>query len=242
MFLFRKKSKVQGSGGGVGGCCGGAEAKGASGSKGGGCCSGAESQDKSGDCCGGSAETTARPLPDSTEVKKKITIDFLYLDLTVCTRCVGTGDTLDHALAEVQEILNAAGFAATVNKVRINSEDLARQYRFVSSPTLRINGRDISGELKESRCESCGDLCGEDVDCRVWVYQGQEYTQPPKAMIINAILSAVYGNPEASPGDPSASPGDPPAPDEAASRDAQQPYVLPENLARFFQAVKNRKG
>ncbi len=48
-------------------------------------------------------------------------------------------------------------------------------------------------EGKESKCESCGDLCGDDVDCRIWLYQGKEYTSPPPAMIVDAILREVYG-------------------------------------------------
>lgn len=56
-----------------------------------------------------------------------------------------------------------------------------------------MNGRDIQLEVKESLCDSCGDLCGDTVDCRIWVYQGKDYTIPPKAMIIEAILREVYG-------------------------------------------------
>lgn len=82
-----------------------------------------------------------------------------------------------------------------VRKIHVQSEKQARQLGFISSPTIRINGRDIQLDVKESLCESCGDLCGEDVNCRVWVYQGKEYTAPPKAMIIDAVLREVYGTP-----------------------------------------------
>lgn len=67
-------------------------------------------------------------------------------------------------------------------------------------------------------CESCGDLCGDQVDCRVWVYQGREYSVPPKGMIIEAILKAVYGGQ---------------APVDAAA----SPYVMPENLRNFYTAM-----
>lgn len=62
----------------------------------------------------------------------------------------------------------------------------------MSSPTIRVNGRDIALEVKESSCKECGDLCGDSVDCRVWVQDGIEYTELPKSMIINAILKEVY--------------------------------------------------
>lgn len=146
-------------------------------------------------------------------------IDFLYLDLSVCTRCQGTDTSLDEALAEVSKVLAATGVEVLVNKINVNTEELAIKYRFISSPTIRVNGRDIQMEVKESLCESCGDLCGDEVDCRVWVYQGREFSVPPKAMIIEAILKEVYG-------------GD-------RDRDIVTPeYVIPENLKRFYTAMK----
>jgi len=147
-----------------------------------------------------------------------VEIDFLYLDLSTCTRCQGTDRSLEEALDEVSQVLKATGTEVVVNKINITSEELAIKHRFVSSPTIRVNGRDIQMEVKESLCESCGDLCGEDVDCRVWVYEGEEYTVPPKAMIIEAILNAVFGRQDSGP--------------------AEQPYVLPENLKRFYAAKR----
>jgi O-phosphoseryl-tRNA(Cys) synthetase len=78
-------------------------------------------------------------------------------------------------------------------------------------------------EVKESLCESCGDLCGDDVDCRVWVYQGNEYSVPPKAMIIEAILKEVYGG-------------------SHHIRPAAEPeYVIPENLRHFYSVMASKK-
>ena len=68
-------------------------------------------------------------------------------------------------------MLESAGVEIIVNKIHINSKEKAIQYRFVTSPTIRVNGRDIQMEFKESLCETCGDLCGDEVDCRVWVYK-----------------------------------------------------------------------
>jgi len=53
--------------------------------------------------------------------------------------------------------------------VNITTKELAIQYQFISSPTIRVNGNDIVVELRESVCEDYGDLCGDNVDCRVWV-------------------------------------------------------------------------
>ena len=162
-------------------------------------------------CCG--------KIPDKTVNKRQITIDFLYLDLSVCTRCQGTDTVLDEALAEVSKVLQATGAEVILSKINVNSEELAVAYKFISSPTIRVNGHDIQMEVKESLCESCGDLCGDEVDCRVWVYQGKEYTVPPKGMIIEAILKEVYGG-------------------NQGKNVIEQEYVIPENLKRFYSALE----
>ena len=162
-------------------------------------------------CCG-----TANDEAKATN--KCIEIDFLYLDVTVCERCQGTDKSLDDALSEVSKVLEATGIEVVVNKINVVSEELARKYKFATSPTIRINGNDIQMDFKESLCESCGDLCGDNVDCRVWLYQGKEYTQPPKAMIIEAILKEVYGG--------------------KSIKQAEKEYTIPDNLKKFYDAMK----
>ncbi|MGI6422184.1 MAG: DUF2703 domain-containing protein [Syntrophomonadaceae bacterium] len=176
--------------------------------------------DNSGCCsCGpGCCESIADIAID----KRKIVIDFLFLDLSVCTRCQGTDTSLDEALVEVSKVLEATGTEVVLNKVNVISEELAAEYKFVSSPTIRVNGHDIQMEVKESLCESCGDLCGDEVDCRVWVYQGKEYTVPPKAMIIEAILKEVYGG-------------------NRGDNVDEQEYVMPENLKHFYAVMESKK-
>lgn len=166
------------------------------------------------DCCDASKDTNAE--------KGRIVIDFLYLDLSVCARCQGTDISLDEALVEVSKVLEATGVEVEVNKIKVTTEELAIKHMFVSSPTIRVNGRDIQMEVKESLCESCGDLCGDEVDCRVWVYQGKDYIVPPKAMIIEAILKEVYGG-------------------VGGSNIENQEYVLPENLRNFYAVMKGKE-
>lgn len=152
--------------------------------------------------------------------RKNLTIDFLYLDLTVCERCQGADTNLDLAVNEVSKVLDAAGYDIKVNKVNVTSEELAIKHEFISSPTIRINGRDIDLNGKETVCKECGDLCGDSgVECRVWEYEGKEYTEPPAAMIINAIMKAVYSNANLSPSE-------------------HGEYVLPENLRTFFKGIQ----
>ena len=165
-------------------------------------------------CCGSAAEEPVE--------KRQILIDFLYLDLEVCDWCKGTDDSLNGALAEVSAVLSATGVEVVVNRIHVDSEEKAVKHRFASSPTIRVNGRDIQLDGKESKCESCGDLCGDEVDCRIWLYQGKEYTSPPPAMIVDAILREVYGQP-------------------ATAAAASEPFVLPDNLRKFFRAMQTKQ-
>ena len=147
---------------------------------------------------------------------RKLIIDFLYLDLTTCTRCRGTDLSLKAGLAAAGAVLSAAGVEVEVRKVHIRSEAEARSWRFVSSPTIRINGADIAFELRESSCgsEACVDGCGDQIACRVWMFGGREYTEPPVELIVDAILRQVYG--------------------PAGASVEDRPYELPDNLQRFF--------
>lgn len=161
-------------------------------------------------CCSGDTSCCC-----STEVKaKEMTIDFLYLDLNICERCIATGETLDEALQALAPIFEALNYSVTVNKVNIATEELAVQQRFISSPTIRVNGVDICNELVENECENCGDLAGCSVDCRVFVYEGNEYTQPPAAAIVDGILRVLYGE---------------------QKQTEQKSYELSENLINYFK-------
>jgi len=143
---------------------------------------------------------------------KNIIIDFLYLDLNVCERCIATGDTLQNAVNILAPVFQALNYTARVNKVNITTIELAEEYQFVSSPTIRVNGIDICDEVKESDCKDSVELCGDNVDCRVFVYDGESYEQPPAAMIVDGILRAMYGN----------------------MQNPQSTYVLPANLKKYF--------
>ena len=164
-------------------------------------------------CCGSSSSSNTN--------KGELIIDFLYLDVTVCERCQGTDKSLDEAIFDVSKVLEATGIDVKVNKINVLNEELALKHKFMTSPTIRINGKDIQMDYKESLCESCGDLCGDEVDCRVWIYEGQEYSEPPKAMIIEAILKEVYSG-------------------NSYEKEKQTEYQMPENLLKFYQSIKDK--
>jgi len=110
------------------------------------------------------------------------------------------------------------GIQAQVRKTHVKSERQARALGFVSSPTLRVNGRDIAGELRESCCGSCSSACGDGtpVNCRVWSYQGQQHAQAPVGLIVESILQEVIGTPKRP---------------ELITRESR---AVPSNLKRYF--------
>jgi hypothetical protein len=149
--------------------------------------------------------------------RQRINIDFLYIDLEVCERCIKTHTNLELALSEISHILEMAGVEVTLRKTLVASEAQAESLGFFSSPTLRVNGKDIALEFLESRCASCeACACNGTVNCRVWVFQGKEHTEAPKEMIIDAILKEVYG----------------PMPAQESSVQSRE---VPEDLRRFFK-------
>jgi hypothetical protein len=141
-------------------------------------------------CSGGPAKIESA----AQETKKQVKIEFLYLDLSVCDKCQSTEANLDEALSEIERLLKNAGVEVSVEKIHVRSLEQARHLGFVSSPTIRVNDKDLQFGVKENYCAKCSELSGTETNCRVWKYQGQNYSAAPKPLIIETILSEVYGS------------------------------------------------
>lgn len=152
--------------------------------------------------------------------RKKILIEYLYLDLVTCDRCVGTDQVVEQVIDMIRPLLQEAGYAVGYCKKKMATAEDAVKHRFLSSPTIRVNGRDICDTVLENDCGCCGDISGTQVDCRVFEYEGKHYEVPPKAMLIEAILKRAF------------------LPQKKAD---SVPYRLPENLKRFYEgkAIKS---
>jgi hypothetical protein len=157
------------------------------------------------------------------EKKRNVEIDFLYLDLEICSPCRSTESNIEHALSDVAGILKTTGVEVTVRKTHVESLEQAINLGFLTSPTIRINGKDLQMEFKENYCATCSQVSGTQTDCRVWVYQGQKYSAPPEPMIIEAVLQEVYGGSRS----------------EAAK--IVRPENAWENLARFFESKRQNE-
>lgn len=146
----------------------------------------------------------------------KLTLEYLYLDRTSCTRCRGTNDRLDEAVALLQPVLGALGAELEIRRVHVTTAAQAESVGLRTSPTLRVNGRDLQPGFAESRCGSCSDLAptAGGVDCREWTWQGRTWTEAPVGLIVEGVLRAAL-TPEPAPAPPAG---------------------LPENLRRFFEA------
>lgn len=180
------------------------------------CCEPREDSTANEGCCGGD-------LPEggdcccsgpSVEITRTITVEFCYLDVVTCERCQGADVQVDKAVAAVEGALALCGCAIEVRRVLVDDERMAERYRLVSSPTIRVDGVDICDTVEENPCIDCGDIANDDITCRVFEYRGKKYDTPPVPLIIDTILRVYLEN---------------------LSHDiSQDPYELPENLARFY--------
>lgn len=180
------------------------------------------------ECCG--AEEDVTPKGDIQTTRRHLDIEFLYLDLSVCERCQGTESSLEEALSEVARVLELSGVEVTLQKIHVQTEEQARVLGFLSSPTIRINGRDIQMvrgnpmDVKESPCGCGSALCGQDIYCRDWVHQGEQYATPPIALVADAILREAFGSVE------------------GTQETSPQVAEVPDNLKKFFAAKRDAEA
>ncbi|MFA7429321.1 MAG: DUF2703 domain-containing protein [Rhodospirillaceae bacterium] len=149
--------------------------------------------------------------------RRTVAVDLLYIDIQTCDRCQGAAKHLDQALTAVRPLLDLLGIDVTVTETLIDSAEKAEAWRLVSSPTVRIDGRDIQATLSESACGACSSLIPAGaVDCREWPWRGQVHSSPPAGMLAEAIVRAAL--------------------DDGPAEPDNTVYTLPSNLRRFFSS------
>jgi hypothetical protein len=158
--------------------------------------------------------------------RKVLNVDLLAIDLNTCKRCVPTGDQLKVAVNLLAPVAEVLGIDLRHHEIVVQTPAEAKVHALLSSPTIRLNGRDIVHDIRESECESCGDLTinNMSIDCREWHYRGKVYPAAPVPLLVEAIMGAMLNIDEGSPVVP-------------ASLEE-----LPENLQRYFDNKKQTGG
>lgn len=181
-------------------------------------------------CCGtkpGAVDQEALSAEaEGTQAEKKVlNCDLFVIDLSTCRRCVPTGEQLKSAVRLLAPAAEALGIELKHREIVVQTPQEAKEHALLSSPTIRLNGRDIAQDIRESLCESCGDLTanGTSVDCREWHYRGRVYFAAPLPLLVEAIMAAMLEID---------TPPVVPAPLEE----------LPENLQRYFDNKRQAAG
>ena len=95
-------------------------------------------------CCSPDKEESAMCCTSAAPVnQKRLRIEYLYLDLDTCDRCIGTDAVLDAVVDKLRPALTLAGYDVEYEKVEIETPELAAHYHFFFSPTILVNGTDI---------------------------------------------------------------------------------------------------
>ncbi len=84
------------------------------------------------------------------------------------------------AVKLVRDVLAAEGITATIHEVLVSDEQAAGKLKFLGSPTIRINGRDVMGDEKTERFA---------LSCRL--YSGStQVGLPPAELVHRAVIEA----------------------------------------------------
>ena len=159
-------------------------------------------------------------ITEAESHKKKLYIEYLYLDLHTCDRCIGTDAVLEETISALRPALELAGYEISYQKIEMTTAQIAQQYMFLSSPTIRVNGNDIFGYIKENNCGCCGEIAGPEVECRVFEWDGKQYEVPTTQVMADAILHAVSKT--------------------GSNTDCE--YMMPENLRRFYDGKAKKEN
>jgi hypothetical protein len=89
------------------------------------------------------------------------------------------------AVVRVQEVLREEGISAEVVEVNVTEPSMARELRFLGSPTVRVNGLDAEPEARAA--------CGYGMMCRTYAANGRREGMPTRETLREAIREARTG-------------------------------------------------
>jgi len=129
-------------------------------------------------------------------LKRRLEMKIELLYILDCPWCVKTKKLIKESLSDLK-------LKVEVEEILIDSEKKAKKHKFLGSPTLRVNGKDIQKQVSKDECLACCEKlakltkkttefvkqeCGRG--CRIYQYKGRKYPYPPKEMIKEAIKKA----------------------------------------------------
>lgn len=129
-------------------------------------------------CCTGSGDDAKEALaaPAGQWVgHRKPRIELLYFD-----GC----PTYELVRQIVEELLRETGGRAEICATKVASDAQAHQLKFIGSPTLRIDGRDV-----DPVPEASGQY---GLKCRVYAVDGKLLGYPPRQIVLAALKEAGY--------------------------------------------------
>jgi hypothetical protein len=85
--------------------------------------------------------------------RRVLNVDLLVIDLNVCKRCVPTGDQLRVAVNLLTPVAEALEIHLRYHEIVVQTAADAKEQALLTSPTIRLNGRDIAHDIRESECE-----------------------------------------------------------------------------------------
>ena len=121
---------------------------------------------------------------------KNMKIQLLYI--LDCPWCVKTKGLIRESIKEI-------GVKAEIEEILIDTDEKAKKYNFIGSPTVRINGKDIQEEVSKDKCGCCEDIIEQTkeatefvkqeckIGCRTYFYKNKQYPYPPKGLLKQAL-------------------------------------------------------
>ncbi len=175
-------------------------------------------------CCETNTGMTGNPAG------KTLKVDFLFLDESICEPCGSTSKAIAEAIEMLDKPLKSMGIDLQVEKIHVADKEIAIAEKLLSSPTIRVNGKDIDPARTEDDCPTCGTLAGDatSVSCRTWHWQGKVYQAAPIGKVVEEIMAAALYSPDNK---------DCGCNDSKDARD----FELPDNLKNFFKARGNNQ-
>jgi hypothetical protein len=110
-------------------------------------------------------------------------IDLLFMEVDMsssgkksCGACDVVESRLNAALDIVRPLLAEADCEIRVNKIKVTTEEQARQLNFVGSPTIRVAGSEVAPRHVA------------DGEARTWSWAGKEFPEPPMGLFLELIF------------------------------------------------------